>query len=850
LSQIDLFKLHECKNSLQFASLSFDASISEIFITLLSGSSLYIINEETRKDIKLFESYIKENNIDIATLPPAYLKLLDVDSLQGLKVLITAGESADYDKVAEYLKFGTYYNAYGPTETSICGTIFKVEKGKKLNSFTIPIGTPISNTSIYIVDEFNNLQPNGIVGEICIGGSGLARGYLNQPELTSEKFITNPFAEEGRVYKTGDLGRWLPEGNIEFKGRIDEQVKIHGYRIELGEIEKLILDQHLISQCVVVAKEKGGEKYIVAYCVSKCEIDKKTLRNNLAKVLPIYMLPSYYIQLDIIPLTSNGKINIKNLPNLKEEDLMKVEFVAPRTVEEEILTSILCDILKYNQIGVKDNFYDLGGHSIVTIQLILRLKQLGYTITVEDVLEHSVIEDLAKFIKNKFNIETQLETRQDEFLNGSDFEDETIFGEDSNLKEWKYGDAIELSPNQLRFFKLPYLTNVLDFKISDYNEKTFEREFRLFLNQFPMLTLKYEKYKDQIFQRYISADEMKYKLLVEDTSQKELDEIKLIGDSFINAPWNLLNEELIRVFVVNSNNSKAHIFIGIPYSFIDLYSRNVLHSEIIKFFYENKRVNDYYHPFTFINQQKKFLESKNGIEERKHWVRTLSKIPMNDSDICVKSNVSESSIIQETFISGDNFEKIKNLSIKYSFPISAFLNSFYEMILSDYNNEDKKLYGALVNGRDVNLGKLHSSKIIGVINNMIPLTYTDYSGFTIEGIIKCYTNYLNAKKYQRIPYETICEDLSKSSGNELNKNIIGYFNFHEFENFKSINSKAITKTIKENNISAYDICLVCVLHPNGITLRMVCLNKIYKKNEKILSLEMNINRILNIVNQL
>jgi amino acid adenylation domain-containing protein/non-ribosomal peptide synthase protein (TIGR01720 family) len=399
LSQIEIFNINKYKNSLQFASFSFDASISEIFITLLSGGCLFVISEIKRKDIKLLESYILENEIEIATLPPAYLKLIDVESLKGLKVLITAGESPVYDKVVEYLKYGTFYNAYGPTETSICGSIFKIEKGKTLDSSTIPIGSPISNVEIFILDEFNNLQPVGVVGKIYISGKGLARGYLNKSHLTQEKFINSPFNEGVKMYDTGDLGKWLADGNIEYMGRDDQQVKIRGHRIELEEIEQKINSQDSIIQSVVTVREIKGDKFLVAYIVSKSVLNKKNLQVILSKSLPDYMMPSYYVQVDSIPLTTNGKVDTKALPDVQDKDIIQEKYIAPTTDKEQLLVSVWIEVLKRDKIGINDNFYNLGGDSIKSIQVISRLKQQGYTLKVEQMLSTPVIEDLAKLLE-------------------------------------------------------------------------------------------------------------------------------------------------------------------------------------------------------------------------------------------------------------------------------------------------------------------------------------------------------------------------------------------------------------------------------------------------------------------
>ena len=407
-SQKDAIGMGDCKNSLQFASFSFDTSIWDIFNTLLSGSSLYILNEETRKDIKLFEAYVVENEIEIATLPPAFLKLLDISCLKNLKVLITAGESAIHDKVSEYLQYGTFYNSFGPTESSIACTGYKVEKGSTLSSANIPIGKPIDNVQVYVLDTFLNPCAIGVYGELYISGAGLARGYQNRPDLSSKSFVPNPFKEGMQMYKSGDLARWLPDGNLEYKGRLDTQVKIRGYRIELGEIEHIITEQEFISQAVVVITERRSEKYIVAYYVPEIDIDKKVIQENLRKVLPDYMLPTYYVRLDKIPLTSNGKIDRKALPCITEEDLIKNEYIAPSNRIEEVLTAIIANIVDCNssEIGINDNFFDLGMNSLSLVKMIGLIKtELKIEVSISLLFEFPNVNQLSDKIFSLINSE-------------------------------------------------------------------------------------------------------------------------------------------------------------------------------------------------------------------------------------------------------------------------------------------------------------------------------------------------------------------------------------------------------------------------------------------------------------
>ncbi|MFD2943648.1 non-ribosomal peptide synthetase, partial [Flavobacterium notoginsengisoli] len=244
LSQISSFSINNNDNCLQFASSSFDASIWEICISLFSGSCLYIIEEESKSDTGFFKNFIISNSITFATLPPAFLQLLEVEDLKGIRTLVTAGESIALRIAKTFSKHCNYINAYGPTETSICATTFNGNIGD-----LVPIGKPIHNTQIYILNEYHDLLPVGVIGELCIGGVGVARGYLNQESLTAEKFVNNPFRDGERLYKTGDLARWLPDGNLEYIGRSDAQVKIRGYRIELGEIENALSLMDQVKQC-------------------------------------------------------------------------------------------------------------------------------------------------------------------------------------------------------------------------------------------------------------------------------------------------------------------------------------------------------------------------------------------------------------------------------------------------------------------------------------------------------------------------------------------------------------------------------------------------------------------------
>jgi acyl-CoA synthetase (AMP-forming)/AMP-acid ligase II/acyl carrier protein len=328
---------------------------------------------------------------------------------KALKVL--CGGEALPPKLAGQLleRCGELWNMYGPTETTIWSTVHRVGAADESHVFetdATPIGQPIANTDVYVIDGQCNLVPTGSEGEICIGGDGLARGYFKRDELTAEKFIANPFKSGARIYRTGDVGRWLPnpktnEGTLLYSGRRDQQVKIRGVRIELGEIENALAKHPSIATAVVATKEdRTGGKQLVGYYVRRPEADKVTsaqLRDFLQRTLPTQMIPPICVELDKMPLTPNAKIDRKNLPDPGdlERDTTR-EYIAPRTPFESMLADIWRDVLHIDRVGITDNFLQLGGHSLLAIQVVSRVcSQFGVEISAGQFFEHPTIKEFA-----------------------------------------------------------------------------------------------------------------------------------------------------------------------------------------------------------------------------------------------------------------------------------------------------------------------------------------------------------------------------------------------------------------------------------------------------------------------
>jgi len=374
---------------LQFASASFDASVWEIGMALCSGARLCLATKEDLAPGPQLLRLLRERRITHVTLPPAALAVLPREALPDLEVLIVAGEACPYDLAARWAEGRRLVNAYGPTEFTVCGTF---AEGIRPDG-RLPIGRPLPNVRAYLLDGALDPAPVGVAGELYLGGAGLARSYLNRPDATAERFVPDPFSGEpgARLYRTGDRARYLPDGNIEFLGRTDPQIKVRGHRIEPGEIEAALCRHPEVQQALVMAREHApGEKQLVAYFVPDGEDvpSAADLRALLAGKLPDYMLPALYIPVMQIPLTPSGKVDTRALPAPgHERRLEESSYVAPRSPAEQQLAAVWSAVLGVERVGVEDNFFELGGDSILAIQIIARAHQLGLRITLNQLFQ-------------------------------------------------------------------------------------------------------------------------------------------------------------------------------------------------------------------------------------------------------------------------------------------------------------------------------------------------------------------------------------------------------------------------------------------------------------------------------
>ncbi len=378
---------------LQFSHIVFDACVWEMAISLLTGGTLCIVKKQTLLDVAEFVEQIHKFGVTVVDFSPQYWKQISKEDLK-FRVLLTAGSEADDTVVRSAAKSEIYVNGYGPTENTVCISLWNWKQGEEFPK-KIPIGKPMSNAQVYILDK-DKLCGVGVTGEICVAGTGVARGYLNRPELTKERFTPNPFGE-GKLYHTGDHGRWREDGEMEYAGRIDGQMKIRGYRVEAGEIE-ICLCKHegIDASAVTMFKDTNGEQMLAAYLVLNTSLNVKQLDEYLGGILPFYMIPAKYYSVKTIPLNINGKTDYSALKKMGELIESGYEYTEPSTEVERKLAAIWRELLNNPNIGVNDSFFECGGDSIIILQVITRAAQEGINIELKSFYEDKTIAKIAK----------------------------------------------------------------------------------------------------------------------------------------------------------------------------------------------------------------------------------------------------------------------------------------------------------------------------------------------------------------------------------------------------------------------------------------------------------------------
>ncbi|MEQ9810562.1 amino acid adenylation domain-containing protein [Streptococcus jiangjianxini] len=755
-NQINYFDIKQSTKIIHFAEFVFDASVYELFIGLLSGSTLYLLENEVRLDYKLLKQFVINKNIELATLPPAILNERD---LLPLKTLIVAGENTPEKIYKAYYKQGTeIVNAYGPTEITVCATVKKYELG--MNSKNI--GSPQKNVYCLVLNSSHEILPENAIGELYIGGKGLARGYFNDPEKTELAFINHPLY--GRLYKTGDLVKRLHNGELIYIGRNDFQVKLRGFRIELGEIETQLMRQPLINRCLVQVKNNS----LVAYYTG-------TLSYKLDGYLPAYMVPNYYVQLTEFPLTINGKIDLRKLP---EPTIENKKFEAPTTKREKEISEAVCELLNFDKVSINDNFYEIGGNSILALKLSSKIN-----LSVKQIIESKTIKQMS--IVDKVNTSKLIKSISQR---------ESYYTSISQEQLW----IINKFSNNTAAYNVPIVLELLD-----------NVDANLLVKSIQKIVEKHEVLRT----------------IIKDNRQFVTDEKLSISNypidlnAFVNESFDLSKEIPIKV-----NLYDKILAINIHHIAFDGWSTEKFLGELIDNYYnkEESALNIQYKDYAY--WQREFLNSNIFKEQESFWLHQLYdyeplNLPVDYSR--PKEYTYSGSNIEVTFKSEwkDGLEQVAK---KHKTTLYVVMLTILDIVLAQFSYQDDIIVGSPFANRHIS----GTENLIGFFVNSLPVRTKVSQDSTFNELLKKnHEQILEIQKNQDIPFEKIVQSLNNT--HDLSRNPIYqvFFSVQDFtsEVLKDNNIFKILNTASINNFAKYDLS---VMVENGLVVFNYC-NDIY-----------------------
>ncbi|AXG70721.1 gramicidin S synthase 2 [Kordia sp. SMS9] len=735
-----------------FTSISFDLTITALFLPIITGGTIVAYQNATP-----FETLIKivENPIlNAIKLTPSHLQILkeinDVTQ-SAITTIIVGGEQLDGSLAEEIThKFNsnaTIYNEYGPTEATVGCSVHIFEPNKQTkDALGVSIGKPIANTNIYILDEQLDIVPKGVLGELCVSGAGLSKGYLNQPELTNQKFIDNPFQKGSKLYKTGDLGTWNADGNLEFHGRKDDQVKIRGYRIELEEIKSHLENIAEIKQAIIqVVGDASENKELVAYYTSNEVLEAERLREKLSAVLPQYMLPRLYIYVKEFVLTINGKIDKNLLPTPNLQSNTSKEYSAPTTEIQKQLVTIWQRFLEVDTIGIQDNFFDLGGNSITAIRMVSAIEQeIGYTIGIKDVLESPRIENLAKIVENTSKTPATTISKQPYQKNiPLSFAQERLWFID------KLHGSIE--------YHIPY---ILEFK-GKLDPKLVETSLKHIIQRHQTLRTIFKEYDGIGYQEIQSEAAFTITKVQSQLSEKQLE--NYIAEA-IAQPFNLAKDYMLRCSIYSKNTDNHVIILVMHHIASDGWSLPIFIKEfdhIYNALQKGKPIALPELPIQYKDYsiwQRTQLSDELLKEKLSFWKQQLKDteplaFPTDFARPKIQSKAGETFAFQ---FSIELSQKLQQFAKKQETTLFTILLSLYKILLHKYTGQSDITVGTPVANRK----EKEVFDLIGFFVNTLVIRNQIAPTDTFESIIQnVKTTSLNAFENQEVPFEKIVEEL-------------------------------------------------------------------------------------------
>ncbi|WP_257137762.1 non-ribosomal peptide synthetase, partial [Bacillus pseudomycoides] len=803
-------RITEQDRLLQMASFSFDASFFEIFGSLLNGAQLVLVEKEDVLDVQRLFHVIETEGITISFFTTALFNMLvdmDLNVMKGLRKILFGGEKVSVFHVQKALRAvgsDRLIHVYGPTESTVFTTFYPINELKE-GAVTVPIGVPISNTKVYVLDHKQRLCPIGVPGELYVGGDGLAKGYFNKPELTMQRFIDNPFIPGERVYRTGDIVRWLPDGNIDYIGRIDKQIKIRGHRIEPGEIMSHLLNHEAIQEAAVVPlQDSQGDTYLCAYYVQVEGIEEKeytesSLRSYLSTRLPDYMMPSAFCQLEKFPLTVNGKIDNQMLP-VPDKTNFDVMYRAPEGELEEKLVGIWKEILGVSHIGTLDNFFSSGGHSLKAMQLIGRIqKEFQIDCTLRDVFQKPTIRELATFIRgNRYQTYIKIEKAEEAPYYPATFAQQRLY-----------------VVNQLESINTAYNMPLMLKVDSGVDYERLSKGFQILIERHEAFRTTFGMEGNELVQ-YVHPS-VSYEIKQRTVKYEDVERIQ---KEFVR-PFDLSKGPLLRTEVLNLLDGTSIIMIDMHHIISDGVSMDVFLKELILLYGNEEHVL----PLNQIQYKDYAVWQKQQVnigkiaEHEEYWLDVFSgelpnlELPTDNVRPPVQQFVGS---YISTEIPTNLVSQIKKNNRMYGSTLFMTLMAAYNVLLWKYTGQTDLIVGTTDAGRP----QVETDTVIGMFVNTLALRTKLSPNQTFEELVaNVKENVLQANAHRAYPFEKLVDKVAVQRDVSRNPLFDTMFTLRNRTDDKSANKQANFHIMDtQRNIAKFDLTLGITEGENGLTL--------------------------------
>ncbi|TFI53961.1 amino acid adenylation domain-containing protein [Mastigocladus laminosus UU774] len=760
------YQLTSADAVLQKTPFSFDVSVWEFFWTLITGARLVVAQPEGHKDTNYLVNLIAQQQITTLHFVPSMLQVFieaeGLEKCQSLVRIIASGEALPAQLQQRFFNKldAQLHNLYGPTEAAVDVTFWQCEKDGVTHQNTVPIGQPIANIQIYLLDQYLNPVPVGITGEVYIGGVGVGRGYLNRPELTAEKFIPNPFSQQTeRLYKTGDKARYLANGEIEYIGRIDNQIKLRGFRIELGEIEAIISQYQAVRETVVVVREESEDsKRIVAYVVPQTEqtLTIPELRSFLESKLPSYMVPAAFVTLEALPLTPNGKVDRRALPTPELTRVLSSNIVSPSTPIENLLAGIWAEILGIDKVGINNNFFELGGHSLIATRVISQIREIFQVeLPLSYLFEKPTIAGLAKEIEKAIKVNLGVEATNIERIERS----QQLPLSFAQTRLW-FLDQLEPNNTAYNIFNGIHLSGTL-------NIGALEQSFNEIVRRHEALRTSFQTVDGQPIQIIAPTLILTFPIvdLCESSPSEREKEIHRLATQEVLQPFDLAQCPLLRVTLIRLNAEEHIILLTMHHIISDAWSMGVLVEEVAALYpaFCTGRLSQLPElPIQYADfavWQRQWLQGEVLQTQLDYWKQqlgntsprlTLPKPPLH-STIETRHGAKQSFTLSQ-----DLTQAINLLSRQEGVTLFMTLLAVFQVLLYCFTGTEDIRIGSPIANRN----RVEIEKLIGFFINTLVLRI-DLSGNPSfrELLVRSRQVTLEAYAHQDLPFEKLVEEL-------------------------------------------------------------------------------------------